>query len=166
MNQQPVPAGSITVRIDGSACAGLALDWAVAEATRRRLPLHIIHAFSYQYPMTSQGGMGFVLEGVREIAEDLCQKAEDRVQTTHPDLPVTWEVSTYGAASALVDASQTSYTVVVGARGVSAARGVLLGSVSAQVAAHSHCPVVVIHDGQPAAAHDAPVVVGVDGSAL
>jgi nucleotide-binding universal stress UspA family protein len=166
MNEQPVPAGSITVGIDGSACAGLALDWAVAEATRRGLPLHIVHAFSYQYPMTSQGGMGFVIEGVREIAEDLCQKAEERVQTTHPDLPVTWEVSTYGAASALVDASRTSHTVVVGARGVSAARGVLLGSVSTQVAAHSHCPVVVIHDGQPAAAEDAPVVVGVDGSAL
>jgi len=166
MNQQPAPAGSITIGIDGSACAGLALDWAVAEATRRRLPLHLVHAFSYQYPMTSQGGMGFVLEGVREIAEDLCQKAEDRVQTTHPDLPVTWEVSTYGAASALVDASQTSHTVVVGARGISAARGVLLGSVSTQVAAHSHCPVVVIHDGQPAAAEDAPVVVGVDGSGL
>ncbi len=166
MTQHPVAAGSIAVGIDGSACADLALDWAVAEATRRRLPLHIVHAFSYQYPVTSQGGMGFVLEGVREVAEDLCQRSADRVTTTHPDLPVTWEVSTYGAAPALVEASRTSHTVVVGARGVSAARGVVLGSVSTQVAAHSHCPVVVIHDGQPAAAEDAPVVVGVDGSAL
>jgi len=166
MSQQPVPAGSITVGIDGSACAGLALDWAVAEATRRRLPVHIVHAFSYQYPMTSQGGMGFVIEGVRETAEDLCQKAVDGVRTTHPDLSVTREVSTAGAASALVDASRTSHTVAVGARGVSAARGVLLGSVSTQVAAHSHCPVVVIHGGQQAPADNAPVVVGVDGSAL
>jgi hypothetical protein len=35
MNQQPTPAGSIAVGVDGSACAGLALDWATEEATRR-----------------------------------------------------------------------------------------------------------------------------------
>ena len=80
--ERAAPAGSIAVGVDGSACAGLALDWAVAEATRRRLPLHIVHAFSYQYPMTSQGGMGFVIEGVREIAEELCQKAMDRRAST------------------------------------------------------------------------------------
>jgi nucleotide-binding universal stress UspA family protein len=166
MSQQPAPAGSITVGIDGSACAGLALDWATAEATRRGLPLHIVHAFSYQYPMTSQGGMGFVIEGVREIAEELCQRAAARVQDAHPDLSVTWEVSTYGAASALVDASRSARTVVVGARGISTARGALMGSVSTQVAAHAHCPAVVIHDSQPTPAQDAPVVVGVDGSEL
>ena len=165
MNQQPTPAGSIAVGVDGSACAGLALDWAAEEASRRTLPLHIVHAFSYQYPMTS-AGMGFVIEGVREIAEELCRKAVAHVNTTHPDLTVTWDVSTYGAASALVDASRVAHTVVVGARGVGATRGALLGSVSTQVASHAHCPVVVIHENQPSPTADVPVVVGVDGSAL
>lgn len=165
MNQQPTPAGSIAVGVDGSACAGLALDWAAEEATRRTLPLHIVHAFSYQYPMTS-AGMGFVIEGVREIAEELCQKAVAHVNTTHPDLTVTWDVSTYGAASALVDASKVAHTVVVGARGVGATRSALLGSVSTQVASHSRCPVVVIHENQPTPTADSPVVVGVDGSAV
>src|SRR5690349_20277999 len=165
MTQQPTPAGSIAVGVDGSACAGLALDWACEEATRRKLGLHIVHAFSYQYPMTS-AGMGFVIEGVREIAEELCQRTVAHVNTTHPDLAVTWDVSTYGAASALVDASQVAHTVVVGARGVGTTRGALLGSVSTQVASHAHCPVVVIHENQPSPAADAPVVVGVDGSAL
>ena len=165
MNQQSTPAGCITVGVDGSACAGLALDWATEEATRRKLPLHIVHAFSYQYPMTS-AGMGFVIEGVREIAEELCQKAVAHVNATHPDLTVTWDVSSYGAASALVDASKVAHTVVVGSRGVGATRGALLGSVSTQVASHSRCPVVVIHENQPTPAADAPVVVGVDGSAL
>jgi nucleotide-binding universal stress UspA family protein len=165
MNQQPTPAGSIAVGVDGSACAGVALDWATEEAIRRKLPLHIVHAFSYQYPMTS-AEMGFVIEGVREIAEELCQKAVAHVSTTHPELTVTWDVSTYGAASALVDASRVAHTVVVGARGFGAARGALLGSVSTQVASHSRCPVVVIHENQAAPTADAPVVVAVDGSAL
>ena len=75
-------------------------------------------------------------------------------------------MSTYGAASALVDASRLAHTVVVGARGVGATRGALLGSVSTQVASHAHCPVVVIHENQPSPSAEAPVVVGVDGSAL
>ena len=165
MNQRSTPAGSIAVGVDGSTCAGLALDWATEEATRRKLPLHIVHAFSYQYPMTS-AGMGFVIEGVRGIAEELCQKAVGHVNTTHADLTVTWDVSTYGAASALVDASRLAHAVVVGARGVGATRGALLGSVSTQVASHAHCPVVVIHENHPSPRTDAPVVVGVDGSAL
>ena len=105
MNQQSTPAGSIAVGVDGSACAGLALDWATEEASRRKLALHIVHAFSYQYPMTS-AGMGFVIEGVRGIAEELCERAVAHVNTTHPELTVTWDVSTYGAAPALVDASR------------------------------------------------------------
>ena len=62
------------------------------------------------------------------------------MNTTHPDLTVTWDVSTYGAASALVDASRVAHTVVVGARGVGATRGALLGSVSTQVASHCALP--------------------------
>ena len=100
--------------------------------------------------------MGFVIEGVREIAEELCQKAAARVQDAHPDLSVTWDVSTYGAASALVDASKVRpHRRGRCPRGQRGPRGAL-GSVSTQVAAHSHCPAVVIHDSQPTPAQDAP----------
>ena len=126
MNQQSTPAGSIAVGVDGSACAGLALDWATEEATRRKLPLHIVHAFSYQYPMTS-AGMGFVIEGVREIAEELCERAVAHVNTTHPDLTVTWDVSTYGAASAPVGGPGIAHTVAIGAGGMVRRRSTAAG---------------------------------------
>ena len=61
--------------------------------------------------------------------------------------------------------SKEAELVVVGSRGHSAF-GSLLGSVSAGLAQHAHCPVAVIHDEDPMMPHpaQAPVLVGVDGS--
>ena len=68
MSTKPVPRGTIVVGVDGSPTSDLALDWAVEEATRRVLPLHIIHAFSYGYPMTDIG-IGYAINGLRQLAD-------------------------------------------------------------------------------------------------
>lgn len=162
MDIKPVPRRAIVVGVDGSPHSDLAVDWAVAEATRRKLPLHIMHAFSYGYPMTKTG-LRHSVEGLRQIAHGVRKDAADRASRANPELPITWDEPDFGPAPALVLASKTAATVVVGARGLSAARGVLVGSISTQVATHAHCPVVVVHD-MPTPAPDAPVVVGVDGS--
>ena len=165
MSNKSVPRGAIVVGVDGSPTSDLALDWAVEEATRRRLPLHIIHAFSYGYPMTSMG-MGYAIDGLRQVADRVNEDAVARARRANPELGITWNDPAYGPAPALVGASETADTVVVGARGMSATRGVLMGSVSVQVAAHALCPVVVVHDTLAPASVGGPVVVGVDGSAL
>ena len=65
----------------------------------------------------------------------------------------------------LVDMSKEAEMVVVGSRGHSAF-GSVLGSVSAGLVQHAHCPVAVIHDEDPLMPHpaQAPVLVGIDGS--
>jgi nucleotide-binding universal stress UspA family protein len=65
----------------------------------------------------------------------------------------------------LVDISKYVEMVVVGSRG-QGAFGSLLGSVSAGLVQHAHCPVAVIHDEDPLMPHpaEAPVLVGIDGS--
>jgi len=165
MNGKPQPRRAVVVGVDGSPTSDLALDWAVGEATRKGLPLHIIHGFPYGYPMTRMG-MAYAIEGLPELATGVRNAAISRAHEASPELSITWEQPAFGPAPALVSASETADTVVVGARGLSAVRGVLIGSVSTQVAAHAHCPVVVVHEVPTPAAGDAPVVVGVDGSSL
>jgi nucleotide-binding universal stress UspA family protein len=164
MNISPAPRRAIVVGVDGSPTSDLAVDWAVEEATRRKLPLHIIHAFSFGYPMT-KSGFRHTVDDLRQVAQGVRKDAVARASRANPELAITWDESAYGPAPALVNASETAATVVVGARGLSAARGVLVGSVSLQVATHARCPVVVVHE-KPTPAPGAPVVVGVDGSVM
>ena len=45
MPRTPVPHGSIVVGLDSSPTGVAALEWAVPEASRRNLPLHLLHAY-------------------------------------------------------------------------------------------------------------------------
>ena len=164
MSSKPAPRGTIVVGVDGSPTSDLAVDWAVKEATRRGLPLHIIHGMPYRDPMT-QPGIGHVIDGLRDLAVGVRKDALSRVRRASPRLAITWAQPAYGPVPALVDASEGADTVVVGARGMSRVPGTLMGSVAVQVAAHAHCPVVVVHEGRAPAPLEAPVVVGFDGSA-
>ena len=164
MRSQLAPRTAVVLGVDGSRNSDLALDWAVEDASRRGLPLHIIHAFSVGYPMTSVG-YEYAIEGLNAFAVGVRTDATSRARRANPDLAITWDQPHQGPASALVSASDTADTVVVGARGMGSLRGVLMGSVSAHVAAHAHCPVVVVHERPTTDLVQAPVVVGVDGSA-
>ena len=168
MNSQRAPLHSVGVvgvdGVDGSPTSDLALDWAVEEATRKGLPLHIIHGFPYGYP-TTVTGMGYAIADLSDLAAGVRKDAIARASPANPNLVITWDQPPLGPAVALVNASEAADTVVVGARGMSAVRGLLLGSVSVQVAAHAHCPVVVVHERRTPSKVDDPVVVGVDGSA-
>jgi nucleotide-binding universal stress UspA family protein len=69
-----------------------------------------------------------------------------------------------GPGATLVEESRRADLVVVGSRGVGGFAGLLLGSVSGQVAQHAHCPVLVVRPAEQPVPVDGPVLVGVDGS--
>lgn len=153
--------GTIVVGVDGSPDSEGALQWAVAEATRRRLPLHLLHATNIDYLVAAA-----MLNpaDAPDVPDDVVEAAQERALRLGPGLTVTAEASTGAAAHDLVEHSEGAEAVVVGAHG----RGVVresLGSVSLQVAMHAKCPVVVVR-GQQTGQPSGPVVVGIDGSAL
>jgi nucleotide-binding universal stress UspA family protein len=61
-----------------------------------------------------------------------------------PDVPLERRVKQDRATQVILEAAQDADLVVVGSRGRDGFAGLLVGSVSSQVAQHSHCPVTVV----------------------
>jgi nucleotide-binding universal stress UspA family protein len=158
----------VVVGLDESPAAGLALMWGAAEAARRHRPLHLLHAHGWPQLDLPLGPDGAALQwgtrtagAVRARADGLLADAATVVRRSGLAVEITTGARPDLPAAALIAASRTAAVVVVGSRGLGGFAGLLLGSVSIQVAAHAHSPVVVVRE---AAGDRRDVVVGVDGS--
>ncbi|WP_255512659.1 universal stress protein [Kribbella steppae] len=162
----------VLVGVDGSVSAQGALAWAAAEASSRHCPLRIVHTFSW--PVTGNLlGMTFAGDlniGLQSAAEWILTEAKAHARELAPNIKVIADLFVGPAAPTLLNEAQSADLVVVGSRGVGGFRGLLVGSVSATVAAHSPCPVVVVHPHRDGSAFPASpigqIVVGVDGSEI
>ncbi len=162
---------TIVVGIDGSANSDAALDWAVAEASGRRLGLHLFSAGIRQLP----GGEAIYLDSELDsavthealaAADERLTAASARARELAPELSVTTGSAVDRAAGGLVELSARADTVVVGRSGHGPVVGAVLGSVALQVVTHALCPVVVVHAAEADGAQARGVVVGIDGSAV
>ena len=152
----------LIVGVDGSSCSELALRWAVDEADRRSLPLHLVHARSVgDWWRFARVG---VPSELLTAADPILQERVDRIRSRSSHLLLTAESFVAHAAEVLVTSSRGAAGVVLGSRGRGPVGQTMLGSVSAHVSAHAHCPVVVVHDAAETVPREARVVVGVDGS--
>jgi nucleotide-binding universal stress UspA family protein len=154
---------NIVVGVDGSDSSREALDWAVEEATRRRLPVHLVCAWQSDYAAETVASL---VPSIEDDCRSIVETAAAHARSASPGLDVSTRTVHAQAASALIAASRRADTVVVGSRGVGAVTEALLGSTSMQLAAYASCPVVVVR--RPVAGRDSSprVVVGVDGSDL
>jgi nucleotide-binding universal stress UspA family protein len=164
MNHQNVIAGAILVGYDGSPGSRVALDWALAEATRLNAPVHLRYAFEW----ANQVGMFAAVppSGAVDLRGDAQRVVDEAVAVaavTHPDLSVSGDVVDGSAAGVLCESSRDTRMVVMGSRGRGGFRGLLLGSVGVAATAHAHCPVVVVRQPQHPDP-SLPIWVGVDGS--
>lgn len=162
MTARPVVAG-----VDGSPSSVAAAEHAATVALTRNAPLLLVHG--YLHP----GGYGSApLEPYQTFpppppahADVMLSDLAGSLRTTHPGLEVSHKQVLGGGSATLVAESRDADVVVVGCRGHGSLAGLLLGSVSSQVVAHAHCPVVVVRPAEPGQpATGSPVVVGVDGS--
>jgi nucleotide-binding universal stress UspA family protein len=138
----------IVVGIDGSENSRAALDWAIAEARLRGAQVVALTGWTMPIPPDAFAAPAIAYDfGEYEHAE---QEQLDRVvgsaDTTGLAAPVETVLVPAAAAAVLIEASAKADLVVVGARGHGGFVGLLLGSVSTQVAHHAHCPVVIVPD--------------------
>lgn len=155
----------VVVGYDASASAKVAVAWAADEAERLGLPLAVVYGADYTGLVggpisTSPWLPGVSIDEARRVADRGAALARVR----HPGLDVVVQVEIGSPGTALVHQSEGAALVVVGSRGHGDLAGTLLGSVASWVAAHAHCPVVVVRGEEVVAGDGRPVVVGVDGS--
>jgi nucleotide-binding universal stress UspA family protein len=141
----------IVVGVDGSPNSERALDWAMKEAAAHHAPLTVVAVHEVMKSYWTGNAVTFaadapLLEKVRQAAEDMTQKAADRVGGAGPASVNVHAVSGL-AVEELVNASQDADLLVLGTRGGGGFARLLVGSVSSQVLHHAACPVVVVPHG-------------------
>lgn len=153
---------TIVVGLDESEQSLRAVEWAAAEAAATGSGLIVCHVTPIGPRVDPR--LGQVYDDVLAHARRMAQKVVSEVRERWPGLSVTSVITSGPAAAALAAEAAHSRLLVVGCRGVGAFGGLQLGSVSAQVAAHAACPVVVVHGTAAVPPAGAPVLVGVDQS--
>lgn len=156
-----VAGGAVVVGVDGSPRSLDAVRVAAFEAASRGRPLRVVHAFAWPRLGVAVGpaATGPEVTGLRHHAEQIVADAVDLAGRTAPTVDVHGRVVTGFAAAVLLGESRGSDLLVLADRGLGGFGGLLLGSVTVQVAGHAACPVLVVR-GRPDP--DGPVVLGVD----
>lgn len=139
-------AERVVVGVDTSPASLDALAWAIRYAIDRSAQLDVVLAFDWLDQVHLDGGgfdPSYTREDAARVLDGLVDRTAADLGTTRADLAVTSHVVVARPAKVLLDAAADADLVVVGSRGLGGFRGLLLGSVSAQVVAHAPCPVVV-----------------------
>lgn len=154
-------AKPVVVGVDGSRSSLDAVELAGHEAEIRGAELRLVHAFGSPSPHLPPGGPAWnpAGAGVRELLDGTLAEAERRARGAAPHVDIARDVTVGEPLMVLEIASRTASLVVVGSRGLGAFGSLLLGSVSAHLAAHGRCPVLVVR-GRPNP--KGPVMLAVD----
>lgn len=135
-----VPA--IVVGVDGSAPSILALRWAGALAPLLNARIRAVTCWQFHIAV---GTFIPVIWDPEQESRKVCAAAVDTAFDGAPPAGLELVASQGQASKVLVDESRKAQLVVVGSRGHGGFDGLLLGAVSATVAEHAICPVLVVH---------------------
>ncbi|MEV5908978.1 stress-inducible protein [Streptomyces sp. WAC 01325] len=143
----------VTVGLDGSPESLAAARWAADEAQKRKLTLHLLHAWPLLAPEPTE-----VPSEVDQNywAKRLVHTAEAELRARHPGMSIVADLVSEDAQSALLRAASESEMIVLGSRGLEPVESYFLGDVSMPVVARAERPVVLVRaeaarDGAPPA---------------
>lgn len=154
--------GAIIAGYDGSDEAATAIRWAARQARLRRLPLQVVHCSLWPLLTRHLGPVpGVADSGLERAAEAVLEEGLLTAQAAAPELDIDVTLLHGLPASHLAALSARQEMLVVGSRGLGGFLGLLVGSVSLELAATADCPVAVIRTGGH---QDGPVVAAVDAA--
>ncbi|MFC8983928.1 universal stress protein [Streptomyces sp. NPDC057115] len=139
---------TVIVGVDGSSSSLAAVDVAAREAQLRDAQLRIVHAFSR-------------LVDLDPMIHGVLARAERRAHECAPGLEMARTVASGETLTVLQSESRHAVLAVLGSRGRSGFGDLLLGSTVVQLAAHGHCPLMVVRGRTDP---QGPVLLAVDGS--
>jgi nucleotide-binding universal stress UspA family protein len=138
---------TLLVPMDFSDHAGLALDLAIELARRGGVTIHLLHA--YEIPLGTIPPYGVavpesLLAQVRDAAARRLAKAAAKVEAA--GIACQTHVVHAPAADAIVEAAGSlgADLIVMGTRGLTGIKHVLLGSVAERTARQAPCPVLTV----------------------
>ena len=137
----------VVVGVDGSPHSEQALRWAAFFAGTVSGRVEAVTA--WQYP-TAYGVAALPAnwDPSHDMGGIVRRSIEKVFGENGPPVPIEIVVREGSAARVLLDASRGAHMLVVGSRGHGGFVGLLLGSVSASVAEHAPCPVLIAHGDQ------------------
>lgn len=137
----------IIVGVDGSEQSRKALEYACTAAAESGAEVVALSTWT-EPPLPIDPPFGSFPWGVsstmREAVTQLVEGVVDDAEAGHPDVKIHRRIEPGNAAQALIEASKEADLVVVGSHGHGGFAGMLLGSVSQHVVAHSSCTVAVV----------------------
>ncbi|MGB3184619.1 MAG: universal stress protein [Ornithinimicrobium sp.] len=151
----------IVVGLDPADPCSEAVNWALTEARLRGLPVDL--RLARGVPVSAAYDVPLDALMPEPFAQEVLQAAAAHAARREPTVQVRTHLNNGSAGAVLVAASMEAECVVVGRQSHSRIAETVVGSTSAQVAAHALCPVAVV-DNQARPRRNGPVVVGVDGS--
>jgi len=137
----------VVVGVDGSDQSRTALRWGAAIAKSSGARLDAVIAWNYN----TGYGAGYLPDDRNPSteADKVLTQAVDAVFGAERPDSMRLAVREGQPARVLLDESEGALMLVVGSRGHGGFMGLLLGSVSASVAEHATCPVLVLHGDEP-----------------
>ncbi len=149
MEPQPSSVPVVLAATDFSATADAALDWAVELARQQGARVELIHAVTVPPSMP-----GFTPSTGLDFEADLRRGAETRLAETASRLREKGaEVAAFLApgtpSQVIVDRAEkvSAKAIVIGTRGLTGLRHLLLGSTTQRVVHGARCPVLTVHPG-------------------
>ena len=135
-----IPTRPVLVGVDGLPGSSGAVRYAVMEARRRQAPLQLVHVI----PDFFSVGPPVPLSDLDRIGVDILERQARSVREVARDLTVTTTLVHGGRSTGLVRAAEAAQLLVIGRETRHGVERFYTGTVTAAVAAHAPCDVVVV----------------------